>query len=135
MDTSSAAAFTTSFIESADQSFMARTTPVAHREAAGSSALPAVDQGNCPDDAARREQTERVTDCRRGGRHSGRSGPQQQLEPLVTAHAGPDSTATPVDTWKSPKTPRGQVGTHLAGWFQARPLWDQITASDPDLFD
>ncbi|MFD9030320.1 class II aldolase/adducin family protein [Streptomyces sp. NPDC059567] len=30
---------------------------------------------------------------------------------------------------------RGQVGTHLAGWFQARPLWDQITASDPDLFD
>ncbi|MFF9011608.1 class II aldolase/adducin family protein [Streptomyces sp. NPDC014870] len=29
---------------------------------------------------------------------------------------------------------RGQVGTHLAGWFQARPLWDQITASDPDLF-
>ncbi|MFE5935554.1 class II aldolase/adducin family protein [Streptomyces sp. NPDC056470] len=30
---------------------------------------------------------------------------------------------------------RGQVGTPLAGWFQARPLWDQITASDPDLFD
>jgi ribulose-5-phosphate 4-epimerase/fuculose-1-phosphate aldolase len=30
---------------------------------------------------------------------------------------------------------RGQLGTHLAGWFQARPLWDQITASDPDLFD
>ncbi|MBT2444600.1 class II aldolase/adducin family protein [Streptomyces sp. ISL-36] len=30
---------------------------------------------------------------------------------------------------------RGQVGTHLAGWFQARPLWDQITVSDPDLFD
>jgi len=30
---------------------------------------------------------------------------------------------------------RGQIGTHLAGWFQARPLWDQITASDPDLFD
>lgn len=30
---------------------------------------------------------------------------------------------------------RGQVGTSLAGWFQARPLWDQITASDPDLFD
>ncbi|MFD9599689.1 class II aldolase/adducin family protein [Streptomyces sp. NPDC059970] len=30
---------------------------------------------------------------------------------------------------------RGQVGTHLAGWFQARPLWDQIRASDPDLFD
>ncbi|MEV7282547.1 class II aldolase/adducin family protein [Streptomyces sp. NPDC093111] len=30
---------------------------------------------------------------------------------------------------------RGQLGTPLAGWFQARPLWDQITASDPDLFD
>lgn len=30
---------------------------------------------------------------------------------------------------------RGQIGSHLAGWFQARPLWDQITASDPDLFD
>lgn len=30
---------------------------------------------------------------------------------------------------------RAQLGTHLAGWFQARPLWDQITASDPDLFD
>ncbi|MFI8828654.1 class II aldolase/adducin family protein [Streptomyces sp. NPDC053431] len=30
---------------------------------------------------------------------------------------------------------RGQIGTSLAGWFQARPLWDQITASDPDLFD
>lgn len=28
---------------------------------------------------------------------------------------------------------RGQVGTPLAGWFQARPLWDQITASDSDL--
>ncbi|PYC65903.1 class II aldolase/adducin family protein [Streptomyces tateyamensis] len=32
-------------------------------------------------------------------------------------------------------TTRAQLGTHLAGWFQARPLWDQITASDPDLFD
>lgn len=30
---------------------------------------------------------------------------------------------------------RGQLGSSLAGWFQARPLWDQITASDPDLFD
>ncbi|MFE5795484.1 class II aldolase/adducin family protein [Streptomyces sp. NPDC056503] len=30
---------------------------------------------------------------------------------------------------------RGQIGSHLAGWFQARPLWDQIEASDPDLFD
>ncbi|WP_405015938.1 class II aldolase/adducin family protein [Kitasatospora sp. NBC_00070] len=32
-------------------------------------------------------------------------------------------------------TTRGQIGSHLAGWFQARPLWDQIVASDPDLFD
>ncbi|OEJ57659.1 hypothetical protein BGM19_06465 [Streptomyces agglomeratus] len=29
---------------------------------------------------------------------------------------------------------RSQVGSHFAGWFQAQPLWDQITASDPDLF-
>ncbi|MGV9615097.1 class II aldolase/adducin family protein [Nocardia xishanensis] len=29
---------------------------------------------------------------------------------------------------------REQVGTHRAGWFQAQPLWDQITASEPDLF-
>ncbi|WP_083975868.1 class II aldolase/adducin family protein [Kitasatospora azatica] len=32
-------------------------------------------------------------------------------------------------------TTREQIGGHLAGWFQAQPLWDQITASDPDLFD
>ncbi|MGP3952301.1 class II aldolase/adducin family protein [Streptomyces sp. 7N604] len=30
---------------------------------------------------------------------------------------------------------REQIGTHRAGWFQAQPLWDQIVASDPDLFD
>jgi len=30
---------------------------------------------------------------------------------------------------------RSQVGTPFAGWFQARPLWDQITHSDPDLFN
>jgi len=29
---------------------------------------------------------------------------------------------------------REQIGGHFAGWFQARPLWDQITVSDPDLF-
>ncbi|GAB7184080.1 class II aldolase/adducin family protein [Kitasatospora sp. Ki12] len=28
---------------------------------------------------------------------------------------------------------RGQVGSHLAGWFQAQPLFEQIAASDPDL--
>lgn len=32
-------------------------------------------------------------------------------------------------------TVREQIGTPLAGWFQFRPLWDQIRASDPDLFD
>ncbi|GAA5021147.1 class II aldolase/adducin family protein [Streptomyces siamensis] len=30
---------------------------------------------------------------------------------------------------------RKQIGGPLAGWFQFRPLWDQITASSPDLFD
>ncbi|MFE9429144.1 class II aldolase/adducin family protein [Kitasatospora sp. NPDC006697] len=30
---------------------------------------------------------------------------------------------------------REQIGGHLAGWFQAQPLLDQITASQPDLFD
>ena len=29
---------------------------------------------------------------------------------------------------------RDQIGGHDAGWFQFRPLWDQITVSDPDLF-
>jgi len=29
---------------------------------------------------------------------------------------------------------REQIGGHFAGWFQARPLWDQIVVSDPDLF-
>ncbi|MDF2896882.1 MAG: Ribulose-5-phosphate 4-epimerase and related epimerase and aldolase [Rhodococcus erythropolis] len=30
---------------------------------------------------------------------------------------------------------RDQVGTSVAGWFQAQPLFDQIEQSDPDLFD
>ena len=30
---------------------------------------------------------------------------------------------------------REQIGGHFAGWFQARPMWDQIALSDPDLFD
>jgi len=30
---------------------------------------------------------------------------------------------------------RGQVGSHLAGWFQFQPLWDMITHEQPDLFD
>ncbi|MGW7416587.1 class II aldolase/adducin family protein [Streptomyces sp. NPDC054863] len=29
---------------------------------------------------------------------------------------------------------RAQIGGSFAGWFQAQPLLDQITASDPDLF-
>jgi ribulose-5-phosphate 4-epimerase/fuculose-1-phosphate aldolase len=28
-----------------------------------------------------------------------------------------------------------QIGGQLAGWFQFRPLWDQIVAASPDLFD
>jgi ribulose-5-phosphate 4-epimerase/fuculose-1-phosphate aldolase len=27
-----------------------------------------------------------------------------------------------------------QVGSHLAGWFSFQPLWDRITAEQPDLF-
>jgi ribulose-5-phosphate 4-epimerase/fuculose-1-phosphate aldolase len=30
---------------------------------------------------------------------------------------------------------RNEVGNHYAGWFSFRPLWDQITAEQPDLFD
>lgn len=30
---------------------------------------------------------------------------------------------------------RGQIGSQLAGWFQFRPLWDQVVAESPDLFD
>jgi len=30
---------------------------------------------------------------------------------------------------------RGQISGALPGWFQFRPLWDQITAEQPDLFD
>ena len=28
-----------------------------------------------------------------------------------------------------------QVGSHTAGWFSFRPLWDEITREQPDLFD
>jgi ribulose-5-phosphate 4-epimerase/fuculose-1-phosphate aldolase len=28
---------------------------------------------------------------------------------------------------------REQIGGHFAGWFQARPMWEQIFVSDPDL--
>lgn len=30
---------------------------------------------------------------------------------------------------------RDQISGPLPGWFQFRPLWDQITAEQPDLFD
>ncbi|GAB92248.1 class II aldolase/adducin family protein [Gordonia rhizosphera] len=30
---------------------------------------------------------------------------------------------------------RGQLGGELAGWFQFRPLWDQIVAQSPEMFD
>lgn len=30
---------------------------------------------------------------------------------------------------------RDQIAGPLPGWFQFRPLWDQITAEEPDLFD
>ncbi|GAB2862732.1 class II aldolase/adducin family protein [Lentzea nigeriaca] len=30
---------------------------------------------------------------------------------------------------------RDQISGPLAGWFQFRPLWDQITRQEPDLFD
>jgi ribulose-5-phosphate 4-epimerase/fuculose-1-phosphate aldolase len=32
-------------------------------------------------------------------------------------------------------TTRGQVGSHLAGWFQFQPLWNWITRLEPDLLD
>jgi ribulose-5-phosphate 4-epimerase/fuculose-1-phosphate aldolase len=42
-------------------------------------------------------------------------------------------TPKPVDRETALKT-RGQMGNHLAGWYQARPLWDDMAKSDPDLF-
>ncbi|MEV7192827.1 class II aldolase/adducin family protein [Streptomyces sp. NPDC093510] len=30
---------------------------------------------------------------------------------------------------------REQIGTPLSGWFQLRPLWDQIVREEPDLFE
>lgn len=32
-------------------------------------------------------------------------------------------------------TTHQQVGFDLAGWFQFQPLFDQISRTDPDLFD
>lgn len=33
------------------------------------------------------------------------------------------------------ETTSKQVGSHTAGWFSFQPLWDWITAAEPDLFD
>jgi ribulose-5-phosphate 4-epimerase/fuculose-1-phosphate aldolase len=30
---------------------------------------------------------------------------------------------------------RGQVGSHLAGWFQFQPMWQRIAKEEPDLLD
>ncbi|MDQ2900284.1 MAG: class II aldolase/adducin family protein [Acidobacteriota bacterium] len=30
---------------------------------------------------------------------------------------------------------RGQLGSHMAGWFQFQPLWSRITREQPDLFE
>ncbi len=30
---------------------------------------------------------------------------------------------------------RGQVGSHLAGWFSFQPLFDRIVRDEPDLLD
>lgn len=30
---------------------------------------------------------------------------------------------------------REQIGTPLSGWFQLRPLWDEIVREEPDLFE
>jgi ribulose-5-phosphate 4-epimerase/fuculose-1-phosphate aldolase len=43
-------------------------------------------------------------------------------------------TSKPIDPDTARET-RERIGTHLAGWYQARPLWDDIARSDPYLFD
>jgi ribulose-5-phosphate 4-epimerase/fuculose-1-phosphate aldolase len=39
-----------------------------------------------------------------------------------------------IDPAEATKT-AGQVGSHVAGWFSFQPMWDWITAAEPDLFD
>lgn len=43
-------------------------------------------------------------------------------------------TPIPIDHRTALATGR-ELGSALVGWFQFRPLWDQITASEPELFD
>jgi ribulose-5-phosphate 4-epimerase/fuculose-1-phosphate aldolase len=43
-------------------------------------------------------------------------------EPVLIDHENATKTA-------------GQVGSHIAGWFNFQPLWDWITTIEPDLFD
>ena len=33
----------------------------------------------------------------------------------------------------APARPTSQVGTHIAGWFSAQPLFDWIVETEPDL--
>jgi ribulose-5-phosphate 4-epimerase/fuculose-1-phosphate aldolase len=48
------------------------------------------------------------------------------------------ATAAGTPTLIDPETARAvreQIAGPLPGWFQFRPLWDQITSLEPDLFD
>lgn len=53
---------------------------------------------------------------------------QAQLIAMAAATPRPIDHETAVQV-------REQIGSPLAGWFQLRPLWDQIVAEQPDLFD
>ena len=33
------------------------------------------------------------------------------------------------------KLVHSQIGSDLVAWFQFRPLWEQVVASQPDVFD
>lgn len=50
---------------------------------------------------------------------------------LVAMAAGTPRLIDPEDA----RAVRDQLSGPLPGWFQFRPLWDQITAEEPDLFD
>ncbi|WNV86142.1 class II aldolase/adducin family protein [Umezawaea sp. Da 62-37] len=50
---------------------------------------------------------------------------------LIAKAAGNTGLITP----ESAKLTHGQVGFELAGWFQFQPLFDQISRTEPDLFD
>ncbi|MEV5835464.1 class II aldolase/adducin family protein [Nocardia sp. NPDC052112] len=50
---------------------------------------------------------------------------------LLAMSAGTPKTIDP----ETARMVRAQISGPLAGWFQFRPLWDQIVAEQPDLFD